>query len=80
MLTCMLIKGNDIETEGYYENDDGTEIQWVSNWYQMGGTNSDTLVMGTWNNANAGSWSDAIETYNYRYICECHEDMTHTCP
>merc|ERR1719315_517953 len=39
--------GNDVQTEGYYVLDEGTEMQWVSNFCYMDGANQDALMLST---------------------------------
>ena len=66
------IIANDVEIEGYYVFDDGTELDWISNLYYgyMNGASDDGIVLGTQNSYYAGSWADSGITDNQPYICE----------
>merc|ERR1712109_110452 len=69
--------GNDIETEGYYVMEDGTEMEWMQQYADNSqrGANNDAILLGTQDNENAGSWVDnPITGYNQVYICEKDDD------
>ena len=63
--------GNDVDIEGIYKMDDGSEMQWVSNLCHMNGASEDALLISTHNDANAGCWNDQpISNNGVLYICE----------
>ena len=63
--------GNDVETEGYYVMEDGTEMEWMQSWsYPNGGADYDGIMISTQNNEYAGDWCDEPLTAAYPYICE----------
>ena len=57
---------NDVEIEGYYVFEDGTEVDWVSTWYDLRGVNENGMLFGTQGDTRAGSWCDQARPY----ICE----------
>ena len=65
-----MILGNDILTEGLYVFEDGTEMEWVSNFIGHYGAGYDGIIFNTDNNAYAGSWQDEPISAALRYICE----------
>ena len=62
--------GNDVEIEGYYVFEDGTELDWKSNWTLLRGASYDGILFGTQNSAYAGSWADEPVSGGFPYICE----------
>ena len=50
--------------------EDGTEMEWVSNWVGIGGASNDGVIFNTDNSVYAGSWTDSPITTVRRYICE----------
>ena len=67
---AIILSGNDILTEGLYVFEDGTEMEWVSNWVGIDVASEDGIMFITDNNANVGSWTDNLLTIASRYICE----------
>ena len=65
-----MILGNDILTEGLYVFEDGTEMEWVSNFIGVYGATYDGIILNTEDNNYAGSWQDYPITDPMRYICE----------
>ena len=61
---------NDVEIEGYYVFEDGTEVDWVSTWHDLKGVNENGILFGTQGDSRAGSWSDDPITQARPYICE----------
>merc|ERR1712037_131199 len=61
---------NDVEIEGYYVFEDGTEVDWKSNWIEMTGAIEDGILFGTYNSLLAGAWSDDPISRVRPYICE----------
>ena len=69
-----ILTGNDVNTEGYFVMEDGTEMTWLSHWHAIRGTNYDAIMINTENNFLAGSWIDEpISGYSHPYICEKNE-------
>ena len=65
------LTGNDVNTEGYFVMEDGTEMTFLSYWWDfLRGADYDAIVLSTYNNGGAGSWVDEYITYNTNYICE----------
>ena len=50
--------------------EDGTEMEWVSNFIGVYGAAYDGIIFNTDDNAYAGSWQDFPITNAERYICE----------
>ena len=50
--------------------DNGSEMQWVSNFCYMYGANYDALLIRTYNDQYAGCWQDYPISHGAHYICE----------
>ena len=50
--------------------DNGSEMQWVSNFCYMKGVNYDALLIRTYNDVHAGCWQDYPISHGAHYICE----------
>ena len=50
--------------------EDGTEMEWVSNFIGVYGATYDGIILNTDDNNYAGSWQDYPITDPMRYICE----------
>merc|ERR1711976_398907 len=62
--------GNDVDIEGIYKMDNGSEMQWVSNFCYMDGAKYDALLIRTYNDVYARCWQDYPISHGAHYICE----------
>ena len=52
--------------------EDGTEMEWMSFWHNgfREGANADAILIGTFNDGDAGCWFDYGINTGQTYICE----------